>query len=298
MIWQRLRSILDAEYPRFSGAEMARRRRAIEGLLAEAGCGHLLFCGVNRFGSAVQWFTGWPVTAEAVGVLSPGARDALFVQYHNHVPQARRLAPDADVAWGGQSSIGAAIDELKKRGAQTDRLATIGPLSAEQHGALAAGFGKLTSLNKAYVRLRMIKSAEEIDWLRIGAHFSDLGMLALRDGLRAGLTSAIWVIWSNALRRAGRHERDPLFRRHADARPAARGAGAVPLDASAQAGDIVSPRSAAAFWDYPGQVLRSSRWASRRRSIAISTRPPMRPSTRSWRCYDGALPAQIIEARA
>ncbi len=138
MIWQRLRPILDAEYPRFSGAEMARRRRAIEGLLAEAGCGHLVFCGANRFGSAVQWLTGWPVTAEAVGVLSPGERDALFVQYHNHVPQARRLAPDADVAWGGQSSIGAAIDELKKRGAQTDRLATIGPLSAEQHAALAA----------------------------------------------------------------------------------------------------------------------------------------------------------------
>ena len=92
MISQSLRPILDAKYPRFSDAEMARRRRAIEGLLAEAGCEHLVFCGANRFGSAVQWLTGWPVTAEAVGVLSPGKRDALFVQYHNHVPQARRLA--------------------------------------------------------------------------------------------------------------------------------------------------------------------------------------------------------------
>ena len=92
MIADRLRPILDAEYPRFSEAEMARRRRAVEALLAEAGCEHLVFCGANRFGSAVQWLTGWPVTAEAVGVLTPGERDALFVQYHNHVPQARRLA--------------------------------------------------------------------------------------------------------------------------------------------------------------------------------------------------------------
>src|SRR5215475_8691970 len=116
MISQQLRPILEAEYPRFSQPEMARRRRAIERLLAEAGCEHLVFCGANRFGSAVQWLTGWPVTAEAIGVLSPGQRNALFVQYHNHAPQAQKLARDAAVAWGGQSSIGAAIEELKKRG--------------------------------------------------------------------------------------------------------------------------------------------------------------------------------------
>src|SRR5215217_1670916 len=94
-----LRRILEAEYPRFSEAEMARRRRAVEDLLGEADCAHLIFCGANRVGSAVQWLTGWPVTAEAVGVLTPGRPDALFVQYHNHVPQAQRLARDAEVAW-------------------------------------------------------------------------------------------------------------------------------------------------------------------------------------------------------
>src|SRR5947207_9212882 len=108
-----LRRIVEAQYPRFSDGEIARRRRAIEVLLADAGCDHLVFCGANRFGSAVQWLTGWPVTAEAVGVLTPGERDALFVQYHNHVPQARRLASDAEVAWGGQSSVASAIAVLK-----------------------------------------------------------------------------------------------------------------------------------------------------------------------------------------
>ena len=97
----RLRAILAAEYPRFSDAEMARRRTAIENLLAEAELDHLVYCGANRFGSSVQWLTGWPVTAEAVGVLTPKSPDALFIQHINHVPLARRLAAPAEVVWGG-----------------------------------------------------------------------------------------------------------------------------------------------------------------------------------------------------
>ena len=77
---------------------MARRRAAIEISLAQADCDHLVFCGANRFGSIVQWLTQWPVTAEAVGLFTPGERDALFVQYVNHAPQARILADKADVA--------------------------------------------------------------------------------------------------------------------------------------------------------------------------------------------------------
>src|SRR5215204_2215832 len=112
----RLQRILDAEYPRYSDAEMARRRAAVEATLAEASCDHLVFCGANRAGSSVQWLTQWPVTAEAVGVLTPGEPDALFVQYVNHAALARRLADRAEVAWGGESSIRAAIAVLEKRG--------------------------------------------------------------------------------------------------------------------------------------------------------------------------------------
>src|SRR5437763_10732821 len=140
VLLERLRQILQAEFPSFSQVEMMRRRAGIAALLSKAGCKHLLFCGANRFGSIVPWLTGWPVTTEAVGVLTPGEADALFVQYHNHVPLARRVARDARVAWGGQSGTAAAIAELKKRGAEGGKLATIGPLSAEQHAALAAAF--------------------------------------------------------------------------------------------------------------------------------------------------------------
>ena len=177
-----LRRILDAEYPRYSAPEMARRRAAIEAALAQAGCDHLVFCGANRAGSVVQWLTQWPVTAEAVGVLTPGQRDALFLQYVNHPPLAKKLADQAEVAWGGESSIAAAIAVLEKRGARVDRVGVIGPLNFEQHAALSVRFGKVASLNRAYVRLRRVKSDEEIDWLIYAAFgLADSGCLVSEE---------------------------------------------------------------------------------------------------------------------
>jgi Xaa-Pro dipeptidase len=253
-----VRRILDADIPRFSDAEMARRRAAVEALLAQAGCDHLVFCGANRVGSAVQWLTQWPVTAEAVGVLTPGQRDTLFVQYVNHAPQASLIAKAADVTWGGESSIRSAIAVLQKRGAREGRVATLGPLSAEQHAALAAAFGRPKSLNGDYVRLRQVKSAEEIDWLRIGAHFSDLGMTALRDAIKAGVSEREL---GNAVERAYVGQGGTTGIHYIGTTPMAASDLAVPRQFPTprrlKAGDVIVAEITAAFWDHPGQVLRS-----------------------------------------
>ena len=253
-----LQKLLDAPIPRFSAGEMARRRKAIEALLAEAGCEHLVFCGANRFGSAVQWLTQWPVTAEAVGVLTPGAHDALLVQYVNHAPQARLIAAEADVAWGGESSTGAAIGVLEKRGARRDRVATLGPLSAEQASALSAKFGALKGLNRDYIRLRQVKSAEELDWLRIGAQFSDLGMAALRAAIVPGVSEREL---GNAVERAyvglGGTTGIHFIGITAMAAPDLAVPRQFPTARRVQACDVVVAEITAAFWEHPGQVLRS-----------------------------------------
>jgi Xaa-Pro aminopeptidase len=252
---ERLRT---TDYPRFSDAEMKRRRDAIEALMREAGCEHLIFCGANRFGSVVQWLTGWPVTAEAIGVLTPGMRDAMFVQYVNHAELASIIAKDADVAWGGPSSIESAIGVLTRRKAGNDKLAFIGSLSVAQHAALSKSFGAPKDLNRAYIKLRQIKSAEEIDWLRIGAYYADLGMAALRDNLRPGISEVelgarieaayVGLGGGHAIHYVGvtsmAHADVPVPRQY----PSRRGV---------QAGDAVSAEISASFWEHPGQVLRS-----------------------------------------
>jgi Xaa-Pro dipeptidase len=253
-----LARIVAAEFPRFSDAEMTRRRAAVEALLAQAECDHLVFCGLNRFGSAVQWLTQWPVTAEAVGVLSPGERDALFVQYVNHAPQARLLADKAEVSWGGESSITAAVEVLAKRGARQNRVATLGPVSADQYAALSAKFGKLKSLNRDYIRLRQVKSAEELDWLRIGAHFSDLGMAALRDGMQIGMSEReLGDLVERAYVSQGATNVIHYIGTTSMSAPDLAVPRQFPTTRRLQAGDVVVAEISAAFWEHPGQVLRS-----------------------------------------
>lgn len=293
-----LARIVESEYPRFSDAEMSRRRTAVEALITQADCDHLIFCGANRFGSVVQWLTQWPVTAEAVGVLTPGKRDALFVQYVNHAPQARFLADKADVAWGGEMSIAEAIKILEQRRARQNRVATIGPMSAEQHAALAAKYGKLRNLNRDYIRLRQVKSEEELDWFRIGAHFSDLGMAALRDGLKPGLserelgdlverayvshggTNVIHYIGVTSMNAPdlGVPRQFPRMRR-------------------VQAGDIVTAEISAAFWEHPGQVLRTfALGAPNRLFQELHAAADAAFDAITAVLKSGATPSQVIEA--
>jgi Xaa-Pro aminopeptidase len=295
----RLKPLLEAEYPRFSAAEMARRRAAVGAALSEANCDHLVFYGANRAGSVVQWLTQWPVTVEAIGVLTPGERDALFVQWINHAPLAKRLASEAEVSWGGESSIAAAVAALEKRGARENRVGVIGPLGFAQHAALAARFGKVADLNRAYVRLRRMKSQEEIDWLRIGAWLSDRGMAGLRDGLAIGLTErALGDLVERAYMREGGANVIHFIGTTSMHDPRLGVPAQFPSTRRVAKGDIVFAEISAAFWDHSGQVLRS---------FALGEEPPALYRAlhiAADAAFDvvaavlkaGAMPAQVIEA--
>ena len=182
--------------------------------------------------------------------------------------------------------------------ARQNRVATIGPVSAEQNAALSAKFGAIKNLNRDYIRLRQVKSAEELDWLRIGAYFSDRGMAALRGGVKPGLNErelgdlverayvsqgAINVIHyigvtSMSAPDLGVPRQFPRMRR-------------------VQAGDIVVAEISAAFWDHPGQVLRSF-------ALGEPSKLYLELHAAADAAFDaiagilkaGATPAQVIEA--
>jgi Xaa-Pro dipeptidase len=245
-------------YPRFSDAEMARRREALDAVAAEQGVEHVLLRGADRSGSAIAWLTRWPVTREALVLHTPGERDALLVGFYNHVPNATRIATEANVGYVGARPIVTALDELARRGARERRVGVIGPLSYRDHAALAGFAGEVVDLGSAYAGLRMRKSAEELAWLRVGVGLTDRGLAALSEGARGGLSEAEL---GNLVERAYVGEGGATHIHYFAATPMDAPEMAVPAQWPSrrrlQAGDALSCELSAAFWDYPGQILRT-----------------------------------------
>jgi Xaa-Pro dipeptidase len=122
----RLAAIHAQEYPRFSDAEMARRRTALARVMAEADVDHLLVCGEQRAGTGVAWLTGWPTTVEAYVIVSSREPQVMYVEWYNHWPLARKLARDTEVRWGEHQGIDKVITDLRARGAK--RIGLMGAL--------------------------------------------------------------------------------------------------------------------------------------------------------------------------
>jgi Xaa-Pro dipeptidase len=251
----KIAAILAAPCGRFSDAEFVRRRSALTAVMQRHACDALLMCGEQRVGTGVGWLTGWATTTEALVLFVPGEPDVLWVEHYNHVPNATLIARDAEVRWAKRQGARLPAQEAAHRGIK--RLGIIGMLSWPKARQLAGQFD-LVDLNGEYAQLRMRKADEEIEWIRIGAAFSDLGVEALlreakpgmterelgalveRDYLPLGGTTTIHFIGINNM-----------------ASPDLCVPPQYHSSRKLQNGDMMFVEITASFWDSPGQVLRT-----------------------------------------
>ena len=252
---------------------MARRREALTDLLREHRADQALVYGFDRSGSAVEWLTGWPVTREAALLLRPGERDLLFVCFNNHVPNARRLAPDADVRPGNASALDAALDALASRAdrratapAPSDqgrqrrpaRLGVIGPVPARAGARLAAAADEIVFLDRQYTALRLVKSDEELAWMRAGAAMSDDAVAALAAAARPGMTEAeCCAALEGAYIAAGGLTHIHYLGVTTMAEPGLCVPAQWPSSRRLRAGDVLTCEVSASHRGYPGQLLRT-----------------------------------------
>jgi Xaa-Pro aminopeptidase len=217
---------------RFSDGEMARRHEALAAVMS--GVDHVLVHGANRSGTAVGWLTRWPVTREAVVVVTPGEPDVLYVDFYNHVPNAQRIATEADVRWLG--------DFERPSG----RIGVIGRSARDGE----------VDLNAAYTQLRLVKSGEEIAWIRHAAKLTDAGVAALCEAARPGVSeyelgAAIEAAWlpHGATTHIHYLAATPM------AEPELCVPAQWPSDRRLQAGDALLFELSANWWEYPAQRL-------------------------------------------
>jgi Xaa-Pro aminopeptidase len=251
----RLLSIMDMEYPRFSDAEYARRHRALAAVMEQAGVDHLLVVTDHRVGNAPQWVTGWPGTVEAYVVFKPGVQMTMFMEWFNHFPLGRKITQGVDVRWGEHRGIALTIEELKKRGAK--KIGVMGPLVVSKWRQLEEHF-QVVGLDADYVRLRMIKSEEELDWFRIGAALSDAGFAALLAEAKPGLTEREL---GNLVERAWVGHGGTTMIHYIGRTSMANPDLFVPPQhhspRKVEKGDVIFCELSAFWWDYAGQILRT-----------------------------------------
>ncbi len=251
----KIQAILAQEYGRMSDAEFARRKDALGQVLAKHGCDAVLLCGEQRVGSGVHWITGWATTTEAIVLFQPGQQQQMWVEHYNHLPNARRMAIGVDVHWAERKGPARAVEELKKRAAK--RVGFIGVLSWSKMRALAEAFD-LVDLNGDYAWLRMRKSDEEIEWMRIGAALSDLGIEALAQEARPGMTEReLGALVESAYQPLGGATTIHFIGINDMANPTQCVPPQYHSTRRLKRGDMMFVEFTAAFWDASGQVLRS-----------------------------------------
>lgn len=173
----------------FSTAELHLRRSSLLAAAAAEGASSIVAYGANRSGSAIGWLTAWSVTREALVVLDPHEPARLLVGFPNHVPNARRTVLETGLGDEVEPLDGDAaartVEALARHGPPRP-VGLVGPVPGGVRDAVATWSTRLVNLDRAYTRLRMTKSAEELVWLEHAAALTDDAAAALLQSAGEG----------------------------------------------------------------------------------------------------------------
>ncbi len=290
----------DAErYPTFSPVEMARRSVALRAAMADAGIACLVLYGRGR-DHDVQYLTNWPGTRESYVIFPMAGDPTLLVQLSNHLPNARRTATVADVRWGGVDSAATVAAVLRERSLDRGRIGLVGAVPWQHHARLVAALpAELVDASRILRQIRLIKSAEELDRVRIAARFTDMAMEALERELRPGLREdqLAAIVEGGYGREGGTHGIHFMAATPMHA-PEIGVPAQIPSRRIIQPGDVLITEISADHWGYSGQI---------HRSYAIGEQPTdayRRMHDAAVECYervvsvlrDGATAADVVDA--
>ena len=176
-------------YPRFSENEYARRYASVRSAMNEKGLSALVLYGTVSAYSEILYLSNFTTMRESMLVFPVEGEPTLFVEYFNHVPNARQVASIADVRWGGPDIAQTTIENLRERGLAASKIGLVGPITFKQYSAMCTMLPEVEWVDfiPQIMQLRLVKSDEEIAFLRKGAEFSDLAITALEREARPGM---------------------------------------------------------------------------------------------------------------
>jgi len=257
-------------YPRFSDAEFQRRNNLARDLMQREGLSALVIfgnSGINRHNEAnVFWLTNYLDLHHNYLILPLDGEAALLTGLVNHVPNARAISVIEDTRWGTYEPAKAIVAKLKKDGIGKGRVGLVGINATFGMGMPYQHYKTLCEslpgiewmdVTRDFARLRVIKSEEEFDWLKIAAEFTDDTVAALENEIRIGMTEhdLIGIIEASYRRKGGQPHIAFLRSMPMDAPTACVPAQNV-TDRVIQKGDVIIMEISASYWGYSGQIHR------------------------------------------
>ncbi len=150
----------------------------------------LVFYSTTGSYHEVLYLSNFMTSREACLIFPAEGESTLLVQMFNHVPNACQVANIVDVRWGGPDTILAVAENLQERKLDKVRIGLVGSLSFKQYALLRKMVpqAEFTDFTPQISHLRLIKSEEEMAFLRKGAELSDLAIEALEREARPGIS--------------------------------------------------------------------------------------------------------------
>jgi Xaa-Pro aminopeptidase len=251
-------------WDKFSPEEMHRRYDAARALMDEQAVDALVVfgnSGVNRHNHAnVFWLTNHLDLHHCYLVLPRDGHATLLVGLTNHVPNAREVSDVPEIEWGGYRPV----EKVAERLGAARRVGIVGINATFAMGMPYAHYlelreraPELVDLTREFQRLRLVKSAEEIEWLRRAAALTDRAIRAVCEHAQPGLSEIELVaIAENAYRLLGGMPHITFLR----SMPMDAPTGCVPAQNPSRRelrhGDVVITEFSASYWGYSGQIHR------------------------------------------
>jgi Xaa-Pro aminopeptidase len=246
-------------FPRFSDEEFFHRYQAVRQIMAATDLAAIIVYGQPGFDAEVQYLSHFPVSREGVLVFPAEGEPTLFLQYFNHLPTARQLTVFSDVRWGGPNTIASIVEHVHERGLAARRLGIAGSFPAQRLASLQQALPHATfaDVTGALLDLRLIKSQEELAFMRRGAAFSDLAMEALEHQVHAGMSELeLAAIVEGAYLGLG----GKTHIHYMATTPMSQPTVCVPAQHLSQRvieqGDVLMTEISALYYGYAGQILR------------------------------------------
>lgn len=249
----------DDQRTQFSEAEFARRFALTRAMMAREDLAALVVYGNPTAYSEILFLADFRVTREAMLLFPVDGEPTLFIQFFNHVPNARRNAHAKDVRWGGSDTTATLAEEIRRRGLGDRRLGIVGLMPWQHYEALrrALPAAALVDITPMMQQLRLVKSDEELAYLRRGAELSDLAIAALERDARPGIPEyALTAIVESAYLGLG----GQTHIHYMTTTPMRNPSRCVPAQHQSsrvlERGDVLITEISAQYRGYPGQILR------------------------------------------